>query len=1108
MDQARQHAMALLAEARNWQSQGRLIEARQKAIEAQNTYSNVADEDVRPDRVLLELMSLCDKRIANLLQHASDCMADAAGNPSFLQSAADDLDQAKKLSVAFGYDTARVDSKLAMLDRSRGTAGKGPGLVVANSNQLVKAVGEPGAVKTDHKEGLELLDKARLELRAGQTISARKLAAAAFNKKYGVQQEAGDLLRSIDIEEFNRKIQDTNHAADAGVAAYNRRDYAHAARIFETIDVRMLSEDRKGRVRELMMMPEMQPDAVARKGSGATVLAKGGADASKPPTFPLGNPPGKAKVSDLPGNNQGEDDPLAKMQAMQEVKLQEMHQQARQAQREAMARFQAGDTSQALEILQAFIENLKNSDLDESRIALLKRPVEERLQRLRNLKAQRDFDKQQVTMHQSFEEAQRHDSLIEEQRKQKVAELMKLSHTFYQEGKYNDAMVQAEKALELDPENVAASAAKQIAELQRNVVKYKKLTQEKNSYFVDAMDSAETSGPYVGDLGISVDKEKAIQNRKRRPDTSLGISSPTKNSRERLIEQQLYKPVTLNFKDTPLSQVIQDLKEMSGVNVVADKSSLEEAGILMDKPLDLQVENISLKSALNILLQQIHLTYVVKDEVLLITTEDNAKGKLKRVTYPVADLVVPVDNQTLPVSASITKYLDMHYSFAQPQWGNGSTTPYTGPNSMYNGTTVSTPSGSAGVQASAGSTGNPLMNKGGMGQTIEDTLIKLITTTVAPESWNEVGGKGTIQYYPLGLALIINQTPDIQEQVQDLLAALRRLQDLEVAIEMRLVAVSESFFERIGLDFNVNIVNHNHKYDNNLINGQFQPFGFINKFTPAGFFSGLTPANTLTPDLGIPLRQDSFAFTPPPFGYPGVVGADGGLSLGLAFLSDIQVFMFMEAAQGDRRLNVMQAPKLTMFNGQTATLTVLDSQFFLTSVIPQFTPSGQLFFTPVNMPVPLGVALTVQPVISGDRRFVRMNLAPNLVNLASTNVPLVPIQIPIPQVFAGGVAAGTPEDQLFQIFLQQPAFTTISIMTTVSVPDGGTVLLGGLKTLSEGRNEFGPPILSKIPYINRLFKNVGYGREAQSLLIMVTPRIIINAEEEERAVGLPAEQGP
>jgi len=64
------------------------------------------------------------------------------------------------------------------------------------------------------------------------------------------------------------------------------------------------------------------------------------------------------------------------------------------------------------------------------------------------------------------------------------------------------------------------------------------------------------------------------------------------------------------------------------------------------------------------------------------------------------------------------------------------------------------------------------------------------------------------------------------------------------------------------------------------------------------------------------------------------------------------------------------------------------------------------------------------------------------------------------------------------------------------------VLMGGLKRLSEGRNEFGPPILSKIPYLNRLFRNTGYGRSAESLLIMVTPRIIIQAEEEEKQTGV------
>jgi len=46
------------------------------------------------------------------------------------------------------------------------------------------------------------------------------------------------------------------------------------------------------------------------------------------------------------------------------------------------------------------------------------------------------------------------------------------------------------------------------------------------------------------------------------------------------------------------------------------------------------------------------------------------------------------------------------------------------------------------------------------------------------------------------------------------------------------------------------------------------------------------------------------------------------------------------------------------------------------------------------------------------------------------------------------------------------------------------------------------PLLSSIPYINRLFRNVGIGQEASNLMMMVTPRILIQEELEEDQVGL------
>ncbi len=60
------------------------------------------------------------------------------------------------------------------------------------------------------------------------------------------------------------------------------------------------------------------------------------------------------------------------------------------------------------------------------------------------------------------------------------------------------------------------------------------------------------------------------------------------------------------------------------------------------------------------------------------------------------------------------------------------------------------------------------------------------------------------------------------------------------------------------------------------------------------------------------------------------------------------------------------------------------------------------------------------------------------------------------------------------------------------------MLLGGVKRMREQRLEFGVPVLSKTPYINRLFRNIGVGRRTDSLMLMVTPRIIILEEEEDR----------
>ena len=84
-------------------------------------------------------------------------------------------------------------------------------------------------------------------------------------------------------------------------------------------------------------------------------------------------------------------------------------------------------------------------------------------------------------------------------------------------------------------------------------------------------------------------------------------------------------------------------------------------------------------------------------------------------------------------------------------------------------------------------------------------LVGLITTTIAPDSWQEIGGNGTIREHGTTLSLVVRQTQRVHEEIADLLDQLRRLQDLQVTIELRFVTVSDRFFERIGVDFNFNL---------------------------------------------------------------------------------------------------------------------------------------------------------------------------------------------------------------------------------------------------------------------------------------------------------------
>jgi tetratricopeptide (TPR) repeat protein len=113
-------------------------------------------------------------------------------------------------------------------------------------------------------------------------------------------------------------------------------------------------------------------------------------------------------------------------------------------------------------------------------------------------------------------------------------------------------------------------------------------------------------------------------------------------------EERIYKAFeekigNFDFEETPLRDAIQVIRDEHRIPVVIDNKALEAANLTPDLPISAKLTDMSVRSALKNLLGQVDLTYVVKDEVLKITTREQAEQELEVRVYPVADLVLPID---------------------------------------------------------------------------------------------------------------------------------------------------------------------------------------------------------------------------------------------------------------------------------------------------------------------------------------------------------------------------------------------------------------------------------------------------------------------------------
>lgn len=896
-------------------------------------------------------------------------------------------------------------------------------------------------------------------------------------------------------------------ALDAGEAAMRRRDTNAAQQFFKQA---------QARIHELDPVSQQRlQDRMALLGAAEPIA------------------PGRAETGLM--------DQAAQAQALQARQISSevarLEQQSRQ--------LQESDPSQAQAVLQQARVVVEKSTLDAGTKEMMLRRLDRDAAELQRFV---DVNRPRIELMQQNKEVQA--TLDREQAakldtQNKLAQLVEEYNILVEQQRFAEAEVAAKRAQELAPnEPIAVQLAAQSKALRR-IFNNAEIGSLKEDAFVTAMTNIDRSAiANVDSLNpIAFSKNWEELRNKRGP---VNGDSRRRSPKELEIEQKLRTPVSLKFANAPLSQVFDKLSAMTGVPIYLDNRGLAAEGVDSSTPVSIDISTeISLKSALSLILAEHHLTYVIKNEVLKITSDRLRSEEVYPVTYPVGDLIIPIPNfvptSRMGLAGALADAQANLTSFGGVGLASHAPVSVMAQHSQTDGSVLGQMpipfSTGGGGPPSSGMQQNVPFGPGGMGGGVQpdfDSLIELMTTTIEPETWREAGGtQGEVKEHRSTLSLVITQTQAVHEQIEDLLNQLRQLQDLQVTIEVRFIRLSDNFYEQIGIDFDLDI--------NDNADVPFQIFGRpdgnaanqINRanFTPAATLTkdsanpprdvqdrdsgqsatvGLSAPGVFSSDLDIPFTQNSLQTVGGAIGaiIPSFTTSPGGANVGFAILSDLEAYFFITAVQDDNRSNVLQAPKVTMFNGQQAFVSDTAQSPFVVSVIPvvgDFAAAQQ----PVIVVLNEGTSLSVQAVVSNDRRFVRLTLVPFFSQIGDVNTfTFEGTETSSSSSQSSTQGPGTQDDSEEETTtrsgttVQLPTFAFQTVTTTVSVPDGGTVLLGGIKRMTEVRRENGVPLLNKLPYVNRLFENVAIAKTSESLMMMVTPRIIIQSEEEE-AIGIP-----
>ena len=361
----------------------------------------------------------------------------------------------------------------------------------------------------------------------------------------------------------------------------------------------------------------------------------------------------------------------------------------------------------------------------------------------------------------------------------------------------------------------------------------------------------------------------------------------------------------------------------------------------------------------------------------------------------------------------------------------------------------------------------------------EDDLLAAIQENIEPDSWDDTATV-TIE----NGTLIVNAPPATQDRIKSLLGDLRLSSNIMVEIKVSFLKVEDSFLQDIGVDFR-GLGNDS----TSGIAGKGDDFVFDDFGTDPG--SPGAPGTLGTGnDSGMYFREASdnvniIARTENLYdsglgNEDGLVGS-GGLSLQYTFLDDTQLNMVLRAVEKSVRREVLTEATLTVSNTQRATLTVANQVSYVGDFDVEIAQAAAIA-DPIVRIARDGVYLDVRPVVSADRRFTYIDVRPTVATLVR----------PIPS-FQTSLGTGSP------VTMQLPELKLQKIATRVMIPDGGTLLLGGMKIINQQNLESGIPLLNRIPILSFFFSRKGEYESYQKLIILLSARIIVPEEFEPSA---------